>query len=109
MHGLAVPFDEAQACAQQRGGLLVICPEHLTILKLHAKADRRGSGKGDKDALDLIYLWEKGLADFEKPELLTVALDASEWERLGQIFADKRLTEIACAGNAWEGKRSAHG
>jgi hypothetical protein len=104
MHGLAVPFDEAQACAQQRGGLLVICPEHLTVLKLHAEAERRGSGKGDKDALDLIYLWENGLADFEKPELLTLALDGSQWRRLEEIFADKRLTEIACAGNAWEAK-----
>jgi hypothetical protein len=104
MHGLAVPFDEAQACAQQRGGLLVICPEHLTILKLKAEQDRRGSGKGDKDALDLIYLWEKGLGDFEKPELLTLALDEGGWKRLGEIFADKRLTELACAGNVWEAK-----
>ena len=104
LHGLAVPFDEAQACAQQRGGLRVICPEHLTILKLKAEADRRGSGKGDKDALDLIYLWENGLADFEKPELLTLALEAPQWTRLREIFADKRLTEIACDGNAWEAK-----
>lgn len=104
MHGLAVPFDEAQACAQQRGGLLVICPEHLTILKLGAEAERRGSGKGDKDALDLIYLWEKGLADFEKPELLTLALDEALWARLEEIFNDKRLTEMACGGNGWEAK-----
>lgn len=104
LHGLAVPFDEAQACAQQRGGLLVICPEHLTILKLKAEAARRGSGKGDKDALDIILLWEKGLADFAYPELLTTALDAPDWTRLGEILADKRLTEIACDGNAWEAK-----
>lgn len=104
MHGLAVPFDEAQACAQQRGGLLVICPEHLTILKLKAEQDRRGSGKGDKDALDLIYLWEKGLAGFEKPELLTLALDEAQWARLEEIFNDKRLTEMACGGNGWEAK-----
>lgn len=104
LHGLAVPFDEAQACAQQRGGLRVICPEHLTILKLKAEADRRGSGKGDKDALDLIYLWENGLADFEKPELLTLALEAPQWTRLREIFADKRLTEMACGGNGWEAK-----
>lgn len=104
MHGLAVPFDEAQACAQQRGGMLVICPEHLTILKLKAEEDRRGSGKGDKDALDLIYLWENGLADFEKAELLTLALDEPQWTRLGEIFADKRLTEMACGGNGWEAK-----
>ena len=104
MHGLAVPFDEAQACAQQRGGLLVICPEHLTILKLKAQAERRGSGKGDKDALDLIFLWEKGRADFEKPELLTTALEEPDWKQLADIFADKRLTEIACDGNAWEAK-----
>ena len=104
LHGLAVPFDEAQACAQQRGGLLVICPEHLTILKLKAQAGRRGSGKGDKDALDLIFLWEKGLADFEKPELLTTALEETDWKQLAEIFADKRLTEMACEGNAWEAK-----
>lgn len=104
MHGLAVPFDEAQACAQQRGGMLVICPEHLTILKLKAEEERRGTGKGDKDALDLIYLWENGLSDFEKPELLTLALKDSQWTRLGEIFADKRLTEMACGGNGWEAK-----
>ena len=104
LHGLAVPFDEAQACAQQRGGLRVVCPEHLTILKLKAQADRRGSGKGDKDALDLIFLWEKGLADFERPELLTTALEEPGWTQLAEIFADKRLTEIACEGNAWEAK-----
>lgn len=104
MHGLAVPFDEAQACAQQHDGLLVICPEHLTILKLKAEAERRGTGKGDKDALDLIYLWEKGVNHFSKPELLTQALEPADWERLGQIFNDKRLTEIACGGNAWEAK-----
>lgn len=104
MHGLAVPFDEAQACAQQRGGMLVICPEHLTILKLKAEQDRRGSGKGDKDALDLIYLWENGLADFEKPELLTLALDEPQWTQLGEIFDNKRLIELACGGNGWEAK-----
>ena len=104
MHGLAVPFDEAQACAQHRGGLLVICPEHLTILKLKAHAERRGSGKGDKDALDIIFLWEKGRGDFEKPELLTTALEETDWTQLAGIFADKRLAEIACAGNAWEAK-----
>ena len=104
LHGLAVPFDEAQACAQQRGGLLVICPEHLTILKLKAEAARRGSGKGDKDALDLIYLWEKGLADFEKPELLMLSLGDGDWTRLAELFADKRLTEMACGGNGWEAK-----
>lgn len=104
LHGLAVPFDEAQACAQQRGGLLVICPEHLTILKLKAEAERRGSGKGDKDALDLIYLWERGVADFEKPELLTLALTPSDWARLAEIFGEKRLTEMACAGNSWEAR-----
>ena len=104
MHGLAVPFDEAQACAQQHDGLLVICPEHLTILKLKAEAERRGSGKGDKDALDLIYLWEKGTAHFEKPMLLTLGLDDAGWGRLGEIFADKRLTEMACDGNGSEAK-----
>jgi hypothetical protein len=104
MHGLAVAFDEAQACAQMRDGLLVICPEHLTILKLKAEAERRGSGKGDKDALDLIYLWEKGLADFEKPELLMLSLREDDWKRLAEIFADKRLTEMACGGNGWEAK-----
>ena len=104
MHGLAVPFDEAQACAQQRGGLLVICPEHLTILKLKAHADRRGSGKGDKDALDIVFLWENGRADFEHPELLGTALEEADWTQLAEIFDDKRLTEIASAGNAWEAK-----
>lgn len=104
MHGLAVPFDEAQACAQRRDGLFVIWPEHLTVLKLKAEAQRRGSGKGDKDALDLILLWEKGPTHFDHPELLTLALETREWTRLGEIFDDKRLTEIACAGNAWEAK-----
>lgn len=99
-----MPFDEAQACAQERGGLRVVCPEHLTILKLAAYADRRGSGKGDKDALDLIFLWEKGLADFEHPELLIGALEEPDWTKLAEIFADKRLTEVACEGNAWEAK-----
>ena len=105
MHGLAVPFDESQACAQQRGRMLVSCPEHLTILKLKAEEEGRGTGKGDKDALDLIHLWENGLSDFEKPELLTLALKDSQWTRLGgEIFADKRLTEMACGGNGWEGQ-----
>lgn len=104
MHGLAVPFDEAQACAQMRDGLFVICPEHLTILKLKAEAERRGSGKGDKDALDLILLWEKGAADFEKPELLTQSMTDADWARLGEVFGDKRLTEMACSGNGWEAK-----
>ncbi|HRI12283.1 MAG TPA: hypothetical protein PLX89_04690 [Verrucomicrobiota bacterium] len=104
MHGLPVAFDEAQACSQVRGGLRVVCPEHLTILKLSAESDRRGTGKGDKDALDLIFLWEKGLADFEKPELLTMALDATRWNQLKAIFSDKRLTELACGGNGWEAK-----
>ena len=104
MHGLPVPFDEAQACAQERDGLRVVCPEHLTILKLAAERDRRGSAKGDKDALDLILLWEKGVVDFEKPELLALALEEADWKRLGEIFADKRLTEMACQGNGWEAK-----
>lgn len=104
MNGLAVPFDEAQACAQRRDGLLVVCPEHLTILKLHAEKDRRGSAKGDKDALDLIFLWEKGAADFAKPELLGLALEETGWRQLETIFQDKRLTEIVCHGNAWEAK-----
>ncbi len=103
-HGLPVAFDEAQACAQERGGLRVVCPEHLTILKLSAEADRRGTGKGDKDALDLIFLWEKGLGDFEKPALLTLALEEARWAQLQRIFSDKRLTELACEGNAWEAK-----
>lgn len=52
----------------------------------------------------LAYLWEKGLADFEHPELLATALHEPEWKRLGEIFADKRLTGIASGGNAWEAK-----
>ena len=104
MHGLPVAFDEAQACAQERGGLLVVCPEHLTILKLRAEADRRGSAKGDKDALDLILLWEKGVANFKHLEVLTLALEEPDWAQLGQILEDKRLTEVACGGNAWDAK-----
>lgn len=104
MHGLPVSFEEAQACAQERDGLLVVCPEHLTILKIGAEADRRGSAKGDKDALDLILLWEKSLASFTRPELLVLALDEADWAQLHFIFGNQRLTEMACGGNAWEAK-----
>lgn len=53
---LIVPYDEAAAHAQKYGEIRVGCIEHLTVLKLEAFADRQGSRKGEKDAMDLLRL-----------------------------------------------------
>ena len=53
---LIVPYDEVAAHAEKYGELRVGSIEHLTILKLEAFADRQGSRKGEKDALDLLRL-----------------------------------------------------
>lgn len=53
---LLVPYDEAAARAQTYSGIRVACIEHLTVLKLEAFADRQGSRKGEKDAMDLLRL-----------------------------------------------------
>lgn len=48
MHGLAVPFDEAQACAQEHDGMRVICPEHLTILKRRRSGSAAAPARGTR-------------------------------------------------------------
>ncbi|MDA8349792.1 MAG: hypothetical protein M0038_13495 [Pseudomonadota bacterium] len=53
---LLVPYDEASAHAQKYGEIRVGGIEHLTVLKLEAFADRQGSRKGEKDAMDLLRL-----------------------------------------------------
>jgi len=55
-HDLPVPVDEAVARSQMRSGLRVACPEHLIVLKLKAYADRKGSGKGEKDEDDVVRI-----------------------------------------------------
>ena len=51
--GLIVPVPEIIAGSQDLDGVRVAAPEHLLVLKLEAFRDRKGSGKGDKDADDI--------------------------------------------------------
>ena len=53
---LLVPYETVVASSQVIGGIRVASLEHLTVLKLEAFADRRGSAKGDKDAKDLLRI-----------------------------------------------------
>ncbi len=53
---LIVPYDAVIAESVVVGGIRVSSLEHLLVLKLEAFADRRGSSKGDKDAMDLLRI-----------------------------------------------------
>ena len=51
--GLVVPVPEIIAASQEIDGIRIASPEHLLVLKLEALKDRKGSGKGEKDAADV--------------------------------------------------------
>lgn len=53
---LIVPYDAVRARSESRGGIRVASLDHLLVLKLEAFRDRKGSAKGDKDAMDLIRI-----------------------------------------------------
>lgn len=53
---LLVPYDAVLASCATAGGMRIASLEHLLVLKLEAFADRRGSAKGDKDAMDLLRI-----------------------------------------------------
>ena len=59
---LIVPYDEAAARTEKYGEIRVGAIEHLTVLKLEAFADRQGSRKGEKDAMDLLRLTQVSAA-----------------------------------------------
>lgn len=53
---LIVPYDAVIAESVVYGGIRVASLEHLFALKLEAFLDRKDSGKGDKDAKDLLRI-----------------------------------------------------
>ncbi|HEY7954684.1 MAG: hypothetical protein ACHQ17_10780 [Polyangia bacterium] len=53
---LIVPYDVVRARSVVWGDVRVASLEHLLVLKLEAFLDRKGSAKGDKDAMDLIRI-----------------------------------------------------
>jgi len=57
---LIVPYDAVAASAVGFGTIRAASLEHLIVLKLEAFADRKGSAKGDKDAMDLLRITAVG-------------------------------------------------
>lgn len=55
-NNLRIPADAIVACSTLRQGLRVSSLEHLLLLKADAFKDRKLSGKGEKDAQDLLRL-----------------------------------------------------
>jgi hypothetical protein len=72
-HRLAVPYEDLDRYSTVIDGVRVAAKEHLLALKIDAAIDRFGSGKGDKDAKDLVNLVV--LLDKPRPELLRPTMD----------------------------------
>lgn len=100
-NGLAVPYDELFAGADEHGSLRAACPEHLLVLKLAAYASRRESAKGDKDARDLVRLLTTGKR--WRGELASPYLRDDHLELLGRLSRSQVFSEM-CARNLHDAK-----
>ncbi|VVB60145.1 Uncharacterised protein [uncultured archaeon] len=61
-----IPLQDLKNCSTKLEGIDVIIPEALLILKQAAEIDRRGSIKGEKDAIDIMTLVLSVDVDFKK-------------------------------------------
>lgn len=61
-----IPLEDLQKYSSKSEGIEVIIPEALLMLKQAAEIDRRGSKKGEKDAIDIIMLLLFAEIDFGK-------------------------------------------
>lgn len=63
---LAIPPEELEGYTSKLEGITVVVPEALLVLKQAAEIERRGSLKGEKDAIDMMALLLTCDIDFGK-------------------------------------------
>lgn len=99
---LRVPYDAAFAYAISYNGLRVACLEHLLVLKLEALVSRAGSGKGNKDARDVVTIVRGMQGGFRQSQLLPFLRDR-HIEALKQVADGDVFIELT-GGNAFAAK-----
>ncbi len=62
----AVPLEDLKNYSAKLEGIEIVIPEVLLVLKQAAEIDRRGSRKGEKDAIDIMTLLLNAEIDFER-------------------------------------------
>lgn len=103
---LIVPYDEAAVHAETYDGIRVGCIEHLMVLKLEAFADRQGSRKGEKDAMDMMRIAEVAAARRGgfRTDLALPYLRDSHVALLDKVVRGPYATALA-RGNAHQAKQ----
>lgn len=103
---LIVPYDATMAHAVKYELIRVASLEHLTVLKLEAFADRKGSAKGDKDAKDLLRIGAiaaRGATRF-RPAIAAPFVRDTHLDLLERVERGPQATSLA-HGNAMVAKR----
>ena len=97
-HRLSIPYEELDRYSSVVDGIRVAAKEHLLVLKLDAAIDRFGSGKGDKDAKDLVNL----VVSLTKPRtsLLQPIMDDERMQFLRTLGKRMEPFQAMTAGNS---------
>jgi hypothetical protein len=102
-HGLAVPFEEMQAHAKEKDGMIVACVEHLIVLKLKAIENRGHTPKGAKDKEDILALLIN--CEIEKKEIIKSYLEEEDFEKIKDIIENRKTLMTLANNNADKAKR----